>query len=103
MITQIGQVSQILSEQAQSSKSVSTELNSATEIQSRSMGELNSTVDQLAVSVNEIAENATQLAGLAADTKKDSDVVDVKMRETVEVSEKGRQDMEKVSKAAGGH
>ena len=50
MITQIGQVSQILSEQAQSSKSVSTELNSATEIQSRSMGELNSTVDQLAVS-----------------------------------------------------
>lgn len=103
MITQIGQVSQILSEQAQSSKSVSTELNSATEIQSRSMGELNSTVDQLAVSVNEIAENATQLAGVAADTKKDSDVVDVKMRETVEVSEKGRQDMEKVSKAAGGH
>lgn len=88
MITQIGQVSQILSEQAQSSKSVSTELNSATEIQSRSMGELNSTVDQLAVSVNEIAENATQLAGVAADTKKDSDVVDVKMRETVEVSEK---------------
>lgn len=65
MITQIGQVSQILSEQAQSSKSVSTELNSATEIQSRSMGELNSTVDQLAVSVNEIAENATQLAGVA--------------------------------------
>jgi methyl-accepting chemotaxis protein len=102
MITQIGQVSQILSEQAQSSKSVSTELNSATEIQSRSMGELNSTVDQLAVSVNEIAENATQLAGVAADTKKDSDVVDVKMRETVEVSEKGRQDMEKVSKALEG-
>ena len=102
MITQIGQVSQTLSEQAQSSKSVSTELNSATEIQSRSMGELNSTVDQLAVSVNEIAENATQLAGVAADTKKDSDVVDVKMRETVEVSEKGRQDMEKVSKALEG-
>ena len=96
MITQIGQVSQTLSEQAQSSKSVSTELNSATEIQSRSMG------DQLAVSVNEIAENATQLAGVAADTKKDSDVVDVKMRETVEVSEKGRQDMEKVSKALEG-
>lgn len=59
------------------------------------------------VSVNprgndEIAENATQLAGVAADTKKDSDVVDVKMRETVEVSEKGRQDMEKVSKALEG-
>ena len=63
---------------------------------------MNSTVDQLAVSVNEIAENATQLAGVAADTKKDSDVVDVKMRETVEVSEKGRQDMEKVSKALEG-
>ncbi|MFR5399719.1 MAG: HAMP domain-containing protein [Lachnospira sp.] len=63
MITQIGQVSQILSEQAQSSKSVSTELNSATEIQSRSMGELNSTVDQLAVSSMKLRENATQLPG----------------------------------------
>ena len=51
------------------------------------------------MSVNEIAENATQLAGVAAETKNDGDSVDIKMRETVEVSEKGRMDMEHVSEA----
>ena len=63
------------------------------------MRELNDTVDQLSVSVNEIAENVTQLAGVAAETKNDGDSVDIKMRETVEVSEKGRMDMEHVSEA----
>ena len=65
----------------------------------KSMHELNDTVDQLSVSVNEIAENVTQLAGVAAETKNDGDSVDIKMRETVEVSEKGRMDMEHVSEA----
>lgn len=45
-------------------------MNSAASIQSQSMGELNTTVDQLSLSVNEIAENATQLAGVASDTKR---------------------------------
>lgn len=63
-------------------------MNSAANIQSQSMTELNATVDQLSVSVNEIAQNATQLAGVVADTKEDSDKVEDKMRTTVEVSEK---------------
>lgn len=63
-------------------------MNTAADIQSKSMRELNDTVDQLSVSVNEIAENVTQLAGVAAETKNDGDSVDIKMRETVEVSEK---------------
>lgn len=50
-------------------------MNSAASIQSQSMGELNTTVDQLSLSVNEIAENATQLAGVASDTKEDSSLV----------------------------
>lgn len=99
MISQIGDVSVRLKEQAISSKNVSGEMNTAADIQSKSMHELNDTVDQLSVSVNEIAENATQLAGVAAETKNDSDSVDIKMRETVEVSEKGRMDMEHVSEA----
>lgn len=99
MISQIGDVSVRLKEQAVSSKNVSGEMNTAADIQSKSMHELNDTVDQLSVSVNEIAENATQLAGVAAETKNDSDSVDIKMRETVEVSEKGRMDMEHVSEA----
>ena len=99
MISQIGDVSVRLKEQAVSSKNVSGEMNTAADIQSKSMHELNDTVDQLSVSVNEIAENATQLAGVAAETKNNGDSVDIKMRETVEVSEKGRMDMEHVSEA----
>ena len=99
MITQIGDVSVLLKEQAVSSKNVSGEMNTAADIQSKSMHELNDTVDQLSVSVNEIAENVTHLAGVAAETKNDGDSVDIKMRETVEVSEKGRMDMEHVSEA----
>ena len=99
MIAQIGDVSVRLKEQAVSSKNVSGEMNTAADIQSKSMHELNDTVDQLSVSVNEIAENVTQLAGVAAETKNDGDSVDIKMRETVEVSEKGRMDMEHVSEA----
>lgn len=99
MIAQIGKVSDRLNEQAGSSKSVSVEMNMAADIQSKSMMELNDTVDQLSVSVNEIAQNATQLAGVAAETKQDGDSVDSKMRQTVEVSKKGRQDMEQVGNA----
>ncbi len=99
MISQMGDVSVKLKQQADTSKDVSNEMNSAADIQSSSMTELNNTVDQLSVSVNEIADSATQLAGVATETKKDSDIADNKMRETVEVSEKGREDMEQVGKA----
>ena len=99
MIRQMGHVSDRLEKQAGSSKNVSGEMNSAANIQSQSMTELNATVDQLSVSVNEIAQNATQLAGVVADTKADSDKVEDKMRTTVEVSEKGKADMESVGNA----
>ena len=74
-------------------------MQSAANVQSQSMSELNMTVDQLSVSVNEIADNATKLAGVVADTKDDSVNVGNKMRETVEVSQKGREDMEHVGEA----
>lgn len=99
MIRQMGHVSDRLEKQAGSSKNVSGEMNSAANIQSQSMTELKATVDQLSVSVNEIAQNATQLAGVVADTKEDSDKVEDKMRTTVEVSEKGKADMESVGNA----
>ena len=77
MIRQMGHVSDRLEKQAGSSKNVSGEMNSAANIQSQSMTELNATVDQLSVSVN----------------------VEDKMRTTVEVSEKGKADMESVGNA----
>ena len=99
MIRQMGHVSDRLEKQAGSSKNVSGEMNSAANIQSQSMTELNATVDKMSVYVNEIAQNATQLAGVVADTKEDSDKVEDKMRTTVEVSEKGKADMESVGNA----
>ena len=101
MIKKIEEVSGKLKEQADASKNVSGEMNEAAGIQSQSMGEMNSTVDQLSISVNEIAQNATQLAGVVAYTKSDSDTVENRMKETVEVSEKGREDMERVGEALG--
>ena len=80
---------------------VSAEMQNAASVQSESMSELNSTVDQLSLSVNEIADNATKLASVVADTKADSVGVENKMQETVSVSKKGRQDMEYVGKALG--
>ena len=41
------------------------------------MHELNDTVDQLSVSVNEIAEKCYTVAGVAAETKNDGDSVDI--------------------------
>jgi len=99
MISSMGDISGRLKGQALSCDDVSHNMNDAANIQAQSMGELNMTVDQLSVSVNEIAENATMLAGYVADTKVDSDAVETKMQETVEVSEKGRKDMERVGEA----
>lgn len=99
MIVSMGDISGRLENQADASDTVSREMQSAATIQSESMGELNMTVDQLSESVNEIAENATALAGVVADTKADSASVENKMQETVEVSEKGRADMERVGEA----
>ena len=98
MISSMGNISSRLGTQADTSDNMSRQMETAASIQSESMGELNSTVDQLSLSVYEIAENATKLPGVVADTKEDSNNVEQKMQETVDVSKKGRQDMERVGR-----
>lgn len=99
MIADINAISGTLGEQAESSSNTSNEMYNASKVQADSMRELNQTVDQLSVSVNEIADSATTLAMVVSDTKDNSVVVDAKMQETVLVSEKGREDMKKVGLA----
>lgn len=99
MITDISGISGKLGEQSKGSTAISKEMYQASIVQSDSMEKMNLTVDQLSVSVNEIAQSATKLAMVVADTKEDSDKVNVKIQETVEVSRQGREDMEKVSLA----
>ena len=77
-------------------------MHEASQAQSEAMQQLNDTVDQLALAVNDIAQNATILSGVVADTRDNSDKAHDSMQETVEISQKGRSDMEKVSDAMGG-
>lgn len=99
MIDSIYGVSGKLQEQADSSNHVSGHMYDASKIQSQSTRELNKTVEQLSMSVNEIAENATTLAMVVADTREDSEKVDEKMKETVEISKCGKMDMQNVDEA----
>ena len=98
IISQIGVVSKRLEGQAISSSKAAEEMQDASKHQQDSMQGLNDTVDALVGSVNEIAENATTLAGVV-DTRKNSMEVTVKMEDTVVVTEKGRHDMEDVKNA----
>lgn len=99
MITSIHNVTGILREQADNSNEASNEMYDASKLQSQSMKELNSTVEQLSYSVTEIAENATTLAMVVADTRQDSVKVDEKMVQTVETSKRGKADMQNVGEA----
>lgn len=99
MISSIHGVSSKLHIQADNSNNVSDQMYDASRTQSQSMQELNNTVEQLSLSVNEIAENATTLAMVVADTREDGEQVDGKMKETVEVSRQGKTDMQNVGVA----
>lgn len=99
MISSINGVSDTLHCQADSSRDVSGQMFSASKMQNQSMKELNKTIENLSFSVSGIAESATTLAGVVADTKKNGDSVNNKMLETVDVSKKGKQAMQEVSEA----
>jgi methyl-accepting chemotaxis protein len=99
MINNISIVSNKMNEQADGSTTISKELYDSSKLQSESMQNLNITVDQLSSSVNEIAENTTTLANVVSNTRDDGNNVNAKMKETISISEKGRQDVEKVNAA----
>ena len=102
MLASISKESDKLKEESDNSDRVSKSMYEASQAQSEAMQQLNDTVDQLALAVNDIAQNATVLSGVVADTRDNSDKAHDSMRETVEISQKGRSDMEKVSVAMGG-
>ena len=99
MISSIHGVSDTLHAQADNSNTVSEEMYEASRTQSRSMKELNTTVEQLSLSVNEIAHSATTLAMVVTEAKEDGGKVQDKMVETVDVSKKGKADMQHVGDA----
>ncbi|MCI9079999.1 MAG: HAMP domain-containing protein [Lachnospiraceae bacterium] len=99
MIASIDNVSDKLHKQADNSQDVSGQMFQASKEQNMSMKELNNTVEQLSQSVGEIAQSATTLAMLVEETKEDGDGVNSKMKETVTVSQTGKDAMQDVSSA----
>ncbi|WP_026495323.1 MULTISPECIES: methyl-accepting chemotaxis protein [unclassified Butyrivibrio] len=102
MLSSISEESEKLKQESETSDAVSRDMFDASQSQAEAMQQLNDTVDQLAIAVGDIAENATTLANVVADTKDNSEKADVAMKETVKISQKGREDMEKLSHAMEG-
>ena len=102
MLHSISDESDKLKAQSENSDTVSKNMYSASESQAEAMKQLNETVDQLAAAVNDIASSATTLATVVADTRDNSHKAESSMNETVEISKKGRSDMEQLSSAMSG-
>lgn len=99
MISSINGVSGMLHQQADESRGISGQMYDASRNQNESVKELNKTVEELSVSVNGIAQSATTLANLVEETKNDGEGVNGKMRQTVDVSRKGKEAMQNISVA----
>ncbi|WP_022760776.1 MULTISPECIES: methyl-accepting chemotaxis protein [unclassified Butyrivibrio] len=102
MLSSISEESEKLKAESEASDSVSRSMFDASQSQAEAMQQLNDTVDQLALAVGDIANNATTLAAVVADTRDNSVKADESMKETVKISQKGREDMEKLSHAMDG-
>lgn len=93
MITQLKQSANQLNGRAANSGRLSGNLQEVSEKQSESMEELNRTVDELARSISEVAESVSSLSMLVSNTAQEGEAAGGKMKETVEASDRGRQDM----------
>ena len=102
MLASISEESDKLQSESDNSDMVSRTMYEASQSQAEAMQQLNETVDQLATAVNDIAQNATVLAQVVADTRDNSEKADESMKETVGISQKGRDDMEKLNVAMEG-
>jgi len=98
-ISEVSQMSGRLNGQAEKSSKVSETLYNSARTQSSSMQDLNTTVDELAKSVSEVAENATTLALVVSEADTMGQQASRKMQDTVQVSEIGRKDMVQINDA----
>ncbi len=99
MIQEIIDISDKLKTQADASSTVSGQMFESSKAQADSMSSMNSTMDQFSISINEIAQSATELSGVVSDTTEDGNVVKDRIDTTVDMSQKGRADMQRVDEA----
>lgn len=99
IITAVSRMTSQLSRQAENSSKVSKALINSAQIQSASMYELNATVDDLAKSVLQVAENASSLALVVSQADAIGMDATRQMETTVQLSEQGREDMKQITDA----
>lgn len=97
IIQEITDISFQLGEQAAGSANVSAVLNNAASVQSEAMGQMNTTVDDLAHAIENTAEGATSLSLSVGVVYKNGEEADNNVNQTVEAAEKGKSDIEKVA------
>lgn len=96
IISEVSTISNTMGRQSQSNIEVANNLSNASDIQAQSMSEMNQTVNDLSLSISEVAENATDLAHLMEETKERGQTVSGQMETAVDVSNIGKNDMEKL-------
>lgn len=99
MIENIKTISAEQKKQSEESDSIARKLFESSKNQTESMNNLNIVVGELAGSTEQIADTATNLAGIVSLTSKNGNMVEEKMNHTVTISENGKNDMEHVGKA----
>ncbi|MDD3369598.1 MAG: methyl-accepting chemotaxis protein [Lachnospiraceae bacterium] len=96
VISDIRSIAVQLDDKASISKSSSMTLSSTSEDQSQSMADMQQTIEQLANSVTELAQNATTLAEVVDTTNDHGNEANEKIQGTVEVTDKGYEEMKQV-------
>ncbi|HCL01230.1 MAG TPA: methyl-accepting chemotaxis protein [Lachnoclostridium phytofermentans] len=92
-IIEVTSMSNSLGKQSDNSNKIAEVLYESAQTQSNAMLELNQTVDELAKAVTDVAENTTSLSMVASETGQKGKDASEKMKDTVMISEKGKEDM----------
>ncbi|WP_029505333.1 methyl-accepting chemotaxis protein [Lachnoclostridium phytofermentans] len=101
-IKEVTSMSSSIEEQSDKSNKIAEVLYESAQTQSSAMLELNQTVDELAKAVTDVAENTTSLSIVVSETGQKGKEASIKMKDTVIISEKGKEDMQQIDTAMKG-
>ena len=83
---------------AEQTSSISQEMTSSAQTQSNSMNEMTKAMEEMTHSITEVASGANKLAMIVSTTKENGVITNQKILKTVEVSEKGKKNMDQLTK-----
>lgn len=96
ILHRISSISGRLGTQSATSEKIAEALSHASKMQSDSMQQMNTTIEEMSKSIGVVAENATSLSSIAADVQESGDAASASMGKTVVRAEQGRKEMESV-------